>query len=265
MFAFALLLAAQTSTAPATPPRPIDPGSWVSEDDYPAEALSGQVEGRTEFRLSIDARGRVTACDILNSANAALDAATCRLMVQRARFEPARDAAGAVASTHTSSIDWRLPEVRPVPFAPAQVVVELRTPRRAAAFCRLTRHGQLPEAVAAPGCPPNATATEPPSQAHFLEYVVANLLPEGQRPPFRAAMPGRPSSRIRVRFEVDARGAVVSCQPLGSHRSNSPEAAQERDRCTELGARGMPIFEPAAPGSAPRRAVLEIVQTLEAF
>jgi len=110
-----LLLAAQ---AAATGPPPVraqalaNLASYVEGGDMPAAvAAQGRLDARVHFELAIDPLGRVTACRITASGGiAALDAATCRIMRARARFRPARDAAGnAVADTAASSIRWFLP------------------------------------------------------------------------------------------------------------------------------------------------------------
>ncbi len=93
----------------ATPRR--DPGSWVRSEDYPPAALRAGQEGRTGFRLDLGADGRATACTVIASSGSdALDEATCRLLMRRARFEPARDAGGMpIAASFSSRIAWRLP------------------------------------------------------------------------------------------------------------------------------------------------------------
>ena len=59
---------------------------WFFPPDYPAALLSQQSEGTVEFRLTFDAGGRVSACDIQKSSGVSLlDATACRLSVRRAR------------------------------------------------------------------------------------------------------------------------------------------------------------------------------------
>ena len=69
---------------------------FITEDDYPAEALQRGLSGAPIVRLDVGPEGRVVACSVLQSAgDAILDNATCRALTQRARFQPAVDAAGA--------------------------------------------------------------------------------------------------------------------------------------------------------------------------
>jgi protein TonB len=86
-------------------------GAYVSDADYPSDAIRREEQGATRFRLAVGPDGRVTGCTVTGSSgSAALDLATCRLMRSRARFAPARDSGGnAVADAVTSTIVWRLP------------------------------------------------------------------------------------------------------------------------------------------------------------
>ena len=107
------------------PPRPTTPtftprravpsnasSSWITSDDYPRRALVDEVEGSVAYRLVINTAGRVASCELTRaSGNRALDDATCRLITNRARFEPATDERGAkVLGTFTGSVRWDIPE-----------------------------------------------------------------------------------------------------------------------------------------------------------
>ena len=85
--------------------------SYVSDADYPASALRNEEQGTTRFRLTIGPDGRVSACAVTSSSgSSALDATTCRLMKNRARFTPARDSSGQpTGDTASSAIRWVLP------------------------------------------------------------------------------------------------------------------------------------------------------------
>src|SRR5688572_26778448 len=111
---------AQPAPAPAAvPPPPGDvveklkpignPRSWISWVDYPPEALRNSETGTVGFRLDADATGAVTACTVTSSSGSTLlDTTTCRLMRERARFEPARDKAGqAVAGSFATRVRWQ--------------------------------------------------------------------------------------------------------------------------------------------------------------
>lgn len=89
-----------------------NPGEWITTSDYRSTWINRGYEGVASFALNIDERGRVTDCSITRSTgHSALDQATCRLLERRARFEPARNASGAVtAGSYSSSVNWTIPE-----------------------------------------------------------------------------------------------------------------------------------------------------------
>ena len=81
-------------------------------EDYPAEALAKGEQGTVHFRLSIGTDGRVSQCAITQSSgHLSLDQTTCRIMSERARFRPARNAHGKpTVGTAESRVTWRLPD-----------------------------------------------------------------------------------------------------------------------------------------------------------
>ncbi|MDQ4087548.1 MAG: energy transducer TonB [Pseudomonadota bacterium] len=84
--------------------------AFVSNDDYPSAALRAGAQGTSIFMLDIDREGRVTGCRILaSSGNESLDNATCRVMRERGRLEPAIGDDGApIAATLVGSIRWAI-------------------------------------------------------------------------------------------------------------------------------------------------------------
>lgn len=259
-----LMLLFQASADQIIAPRAIDPGSWIGSDDYPVDALRAGTEGQVRFRLTIDPEGRTTGCTIVESGGATFDAATCRLLRERARFEPARNSAGtAMASTHSSSIAWRIPEDRPtpVPFAPAQLIAESLWPARGSGFCRVIEHGLLPETVPIVGCAPMADATKPPKGPHYRTQLVTTLLPDDEDPDFLGLVHGRFHYQTRLRLEVDGSGAVVRCELIGRIGGGSRAREEAEEQCSKLTARGMPVFLPAGPDAPLRKGVLEYGNT----
>ncbi|HEX8240113.1 MAG TPA: energy transducer TonB [Allosphingosinicella sp.] len=120
------LLAAAPGAAVAAEPQPAaarakaNLASLFSDQDYPAEAIRNHEQGPVAFSLSVGADGAPTACSVTaSSGSAILDSTTCRLLMERARFEPARDSRGRpTTDTVHGRIVWRLPEQEPdVPAA----------------------------------------------------------------------------------------------------------------------------------------------------
>lgn len=89
----------------------------VSESDYPPRAVREEVGGVVVVDIAVDASGASTDCTPVEVAVAeyGFEDATCRIWLRRARFAPARDAAGvAVAGLYRATMRWSLPE----PVAP---------------------------------------------------------------------------------------------------------------------------------------------------
>lgn len=114
-----LALAAPDGAGPSRIEPRADLPSLFSNDDYPAAALEAEEEGTVAVRLDVDAKGRLARCTVTESSgSAALDATTCRVFEERARFRPARDAAGKpVPDTVATRITWRIDQEASVPAA----------------------------------------------------------------------------------------------------------------------------------------------------
>lgn len=103
------MLAGNADPGTSRAPEPIiSIPSLFAVSDYPPAALAKNAQGITDYRLRIDATGRVEKCEIeRSSGNADLDAATCRVITKRSRFRPAVDAAGRpVSSVYLGMIHW---------------------------------------------------------------------------------------------------------------------------------------------------------------
>jgi protein TonB len=87
------------------------PSSWLSTDDYPRGPLVDEIEGVAAYRLIVGTNGKVSACEVTRSTgNGQLDAATCKFIERRARFEPATDESGAkVVGSFTGTVKWEIP------------------------------------------------------------------------------------------------------------------------------------------------------------
>ena len=87
---------------------------WISgairNRDYPREASRAKQGGSVTVRYTVGADGRVRDCRVMKTSGVgAIDDTTCRLIEQRFRYEPARDASGrAVAADTGWRQDWWL-------------------------------------------------------------------------------------------------------------------------------------------------------------
>jgi TonB family protein len=96
---------------PAHPAEPLKPlTDYFSEDDYPAQSLNQEDSGKSLVMMMIDETGAVRDCLVEQTSGvAALDAMTCNVFRQRAKFHPATDAGGKpVKSVLTRPIAWRI-------------------------------------------------------------------------------------------------------------------------------------------------------------
>lgn len=80
----------------------------LTNDDYMRVARGTRPQGTVHVRYSVGANGRVGGCVVTRSSgHANLDAATCRLIEQRFRYRPARDAQGrSVPDVVTTNFYW---------------------------------------------------------------------------------------------------------------------------------------------------------------
>lgn len=91
-------------------PAPIgNTSDWVTNADYPLDAWRAGEAGEVFYELKVDRAGKVTDCTAEDgSASARLKAETCRLLRERAQFEPARDEEGrAVTSVYSGYASWK--------------------------------------------------------------------------------------------------------------------------------------------------------------
>lgn len=79
--------------------------------DFPPKALSEKRQGRVKFELAISPTGAVEGCKVLESStHADLDAESCKIASNKAKFGPALDVAGqATAGRLQTVLYWRIP------------------------------------------------------------------------------------------------------------------------------------------------------------
>lgn len=79
-------------------------GGKIRDKDYPKAPREANISGTTVAEVTVSAEGRPAACRVIGtSGNRELDTVTCRLIMERFRFRPARNAAGQAV---TSQIEW---------------------------------------------------------------------------------------------------------------------------------------------------------------
>ncbi len=97
------------------------PSRWVSglirDSDYPRAAYDAKIGGTVYLRFTVGTNGRITDCAVTKSSgNADLDEVTCRLLMARSRYKPARDPWGRkVPDVWTGEHVW---SITPLPDRP---------------------------------------------------------------------------------------------------------------------------------------------------
>lgn len=101
----------QTSAPTLTTPlkaRAIEPSSWIKDDDrlpWPSRGFR-EGQGVLRYTLLVNEDGRAEECDVeATTGSRKFDRRACKLLVERARFEPARGPNGeAVEARFTASV-----------------------------------------------------------------------------------------------------------------------------------------------------------------
>ena len=95
---------------PAVAERAVQRGGSISDEDYPPSSIRNEEAGTSIARFTVGTDGKVTSCNA-SGASAALDAETCKLIIRRFRYKPARDASGSpIEETKSQRVTWRLPK-----------------------------------------------------------------------------------------------------------------------------------------------------------
>lgn len=104
-------LQAANPSAAEGKPQPINQGEWIKSDDYPPGAVLRGEQGLIVSSLGVDATGVPRTCRIVGGAETAiLGDATCKILLARAKFVPAKDAAGnPIASEFEARFRWATP------------------------------------------------------------------------------------------------------------------------------------------------------------
>lgn len=82
----------------------------ITNSDYPAAARDARAQGVTRTRIDITTDGRPSGCTVRRSSgDRLLDETTCRLVLARFHFRPARDQSGrAVADSVDYEQEWSI-------------------------------------------------------------------------------------------------------------------------------------------------------------
>jgi TonB family protein len=102
-------------SAIATAPAPTGaPQRWITNVDYPVEALRESISGETDLLIIVDAAGKPQRCAVTDgSGSKMLDQTACVLILKRGTFKPATGRDGQpIAAPWATTFHWELPGQR---------------------------------------------------------------------------------------------------------------------------------------------------------
>lgn len=103
---------------------------WISgsirDSDYPRSAVVGRQSGTVGLRFVVAPSGRVSQCTVTRSSgSSALDSTTCRLIMSRFRYRPARDYTGRpIPETIRGAHEWELGPEPPPTWIEPEIIEE---------------------------------------------------------------------------------------------------------------------------------------------
>ncbi|CAN5483261.1 hypothetical protein BH09PSE4_BH09PSE4_16100 [soil metagenome] len=101
------------------------PTDWFTSDDYPADAIAANVQGKAVIRVDVGADGSALSCSVVTSSgSASLDSKTCDIALARGHFAAGKDDKGkSVAGSVPFGIKWVLPEIPSFDVSKGAVVI----------------------------------------------------------------------------------------------------------------------------------------------
>lgn len=215
---------------PETGARIVNMGEVFNEGNYPFWADRLGREGRLRFRVAVDAAGRALGCEVIEPSGVPdLDQPTCDLVMNHARFAPARDRRGrAIPGIFSRQVVWQLENRAPHPVASTSQRAIIRVDAAGHRQCRLE---------VAPGAESDPRTCQAYLVSPGMVATVAGLLMDrpGERDRWElvyhdgALVPGGPAGegerigmgkgeellgRSRHRLTIDAAGNVTACTPI---------------------------------------------------
>lgn len=105
-----LVLACLIWHSPSSAQTFLNPSNIITASDYPPNSWKRGDQGITDFRLNLGANGQATACTVVvSSGYEELDNATCRLMVERAKFDMSSLLTANTEATYSNRVRWQIP------------------------------------------------------------------------------------------------------------------------------------------------------------
>jgi len=210
-----MLLLALAAASQLSAPVPKNLDRWFRDEDVPTY-LMVQENGvwLVPFRLNVAPDGTLKGCEIeVTSGERRLDQLTCRLLMKRARFQPARGSDGAAAhGVYRTYAKWAVSTSPAAPprasYADLDLTVQsLPSGVKSPAFVRVMfavdAAGRASSCMAEPSPSLDHAGNDPALIPVACEQLIANYRPIAARDPT-----GTPTASVQdalVRFSTAAR------------------------------------------------------------
>ena len=185
-------------------------------DDYPGGAAARGAQGSVDVRLGIGTDGLVRSCTVVHSSgHADLDERTCKVLRERARYQPARDARGRPApDSQTVRISWRLQDSGPPAaggfrFAPFRLTVALNRSAEGAQSCWLEMDGRRFIERSGTECTTFGPFASPVPGEHRF---VTEFVPAGAPAPTREPQVSELISEAEAEISIQPDGTIGTCR-----------------------------------------------------
>jgi TonB family protein len=240
MLLAAILLSVSAARDKSRPAISLKPYSaWIEDTDYPGTAMREDQTGAVWFRIEVDAAGAVSRCSVIaSSGSPVLDAATCRLLSQRARFRPALDAAGSPVPAHmVSAVSWRTAVTTPMQRTSWARTAQIETTAGGElATCAMTDSGAKAKGYYDLCDAPHLSTGGPHRFMRRIEQVVDGAGSEAFTPPPGATM----IDTATMHYSIKASGTIHDCTVERTARGETIRAKEcGSDRYTAI-ANGAP-------------------------
>lgn len=272
--AMAVALAAQPTEARAPQRARANLSQYFSADDYPETALTRRAEGTTQFRLDIDAEGAVVRCSVTRtSGNAALDAATCSVLLGRARYLPARDRRGRpIDGRDEGRVTWRLPPLPPPgpsPLVLTRTLSRLHGDGNGLLTCTVLVDGDPVPNIGTSQCgalsgtgTDHALRSAPTSGDVVMVWVAGPTDSAVETPTPDEAALGTRAFNLAIAMDVGQDGRITACRVVGRDILSTMTFATTPDVCANYPPSAPPVF---APATGPRSAKMRLTMYLSGW
>ena len=202
-----------------------------SSDDYPNDALRRGQEGTVAVLLTIGTDGHVSRCRVTTSSHSpSLDAATCRILTERAGFAPARDRRGMpTIDYYAQRITWRVPTAPPAQFANRTSSLLLTVPVVGDPACMVVDTGSPIPTISKVQCARLLANWKSQLSILAIDFVAPYRLSAVSEQRLGNSLPATPDPQHTIRggaaLTIDADGKVSDCRPVAALSLNGEDGA----------------------------------------